>query len=50
VPIFPGQSAGDVSPDFDDHQDKYKKAAADAGTHREPKKILASMRKLYGLK
>jgi len=50
VPVFPGQSAADVSPNIDDYQDMYRKGAADAGTHRDTKKILASMRKLHGLK
>ena len=53
VPIFGGVGAGgieDVSPNFADYQDMYYKAAADAGTHRDAKKILASMRKLHGLK
>lgn len=50
VAIFPGQSAADVSPNFHDYQDQYYKAAADAGTHRDTKKILASMRQLHGLK
>jgi hypothetical protein len=50
VPIFPGQNIEDISPKIGDYQDMYYKAAADAGTHRDPKKILASMRKLHGLK
>jgi hypothetical protein len=28
----------------------YYKAAADAGTHSDPKKILAAMRQIYGVK
>lgn len=50
VPVFPGQSATDVSPGIGDYNDMYAKGAADAGTHRDTKKILASMRKLHGLK
>lgn len=50
VPIFPGQVSADVSPNFNDYQDMYYKGAADAGTHRDMKKILASMRKLHDLK
>lgn len=50
VPIFPGQNIVDISPKIGDYQDMYYKAAADAGTHRDPKKVLASMRKLHGLK
>lgn len=50
MPFFPGQDHTDVSPNFSDYQDKYYKAAADAGTHSDTKKILASMRQLYGVK
>ena len=50
MPVFPGQSHTDVSPNFDDYQDKYYKAAAAAGTHSDTKKILASMRQLYDVK
>jgi hypothetical protein len=50
VPIFPGQGAGDVSPNFGDFQDMYYKSAANAGTHRDPKAILAAMRQLYNVK
>lgn len=50
VPVFPGQSAASVSPSIGDYGDMYAKGAADAGTHRDTKKILASMRKLHGLK
>lgn len=50
MPVFPGQDHTDVSPNFGDYQDKYYKAAADAGTHSDTKKILASMRQLYGVK
>lgn len=49
VPIFGGQHIEDVSPNFADYVDMYYKAAADAGTHRDTKKILASMRQLHGL-
>lgn len=49
VPIWPDQTAADVSPNFHDFQDQYYKAAADAGTHRDLNKILASMRQLHGL-
>lgn len=50
VPVFGNLGIEDVSPNFADYQDMYYKAAADAGTHRDAKKILASMRKLHGLK
>lgn len=50
VAIFPGQDESDVSPNFDDYQDMYYKGTADAGTHRDAKKILASMRKVNGLR
>ncbi|MBY0440979.1 MAG: hypothetical protein K2Q25_02390 [Mycobacteriaceae bacterium] len=50
VPVFPDQIAADVSPKIGDYQDMYYKAAADAGTHSDAKKILASMRTLHGLK
>lgn len=50
VPIFPGQNVIDVSPNFHDYVDMYGKATADAGTHSDTKKILASMRELHGLK
>jgi hypothetical protein len=49
VPVFDGQHVADVSPNIGDYQDMYYKAAADAGTHRDTKKILASMRQLHGL-
>jgi hypothetical protein len=49
VPVFPGQSTADVSPKFGDYEDMYSKAVADAGTRRDLKKILASMRHLYGV-
>jgi hypothetical protein len=46
VPVF-----GDELPAGQkDHNDMYQKAAADAGTSANAKKVLASMRKLYGLK
>lgn len=50
VPIFPGQDVTEVSPNITDYQDMYHKAAADAGTRADAKKVLASMRKLHGLK
>lgn len=50
VPIFPGQHPSDVSPNFNDYQDMYYKGAAEAGTHRDAKKIIAAMRQLHGLK
>lgn len=50
VPLFRGQDEWDVSPNFGDYQDMYYKAAADAGTYKDPKAILASMRQLYGVK
>jgi hypothetical protein len=37
-------------PNIGDYQDMYHKAAADAGTRSDAKKVLASMRKLHGLK
>lgn len=50
VPIFSSLDLADVSPNMGDYVDMYRKAAADAGTHSDTKKILASMRKLHGLK
>lgn len=50
VPIFPGSDAADLSPNIGDYQDLYQKGAADAGTRADTKKVLASMRKLHGLK
>lgn len=49
VPVFSG-SAAVVSPSIGDYGDMYRKAAADAGTRSDTKKILSSMRKLHGLK
>lgn len=49
VQVF-GTDAAAVSPSIGDYGDMYRKAAADAGTHSDTKKILASMRKLHGLK
>lgn len=48
VPVF--GDVADISPNVGDYQDMYYKATADAGTHADTKKILASMRKLHGLK
>jgi len=51
VPVFPGAAtAVDVSPNIEDYQDMYRKATADAGTHSDTKKILASMRRIHGLR
>jgi hypothetical protein len=50
VPVFPGQEPIDVSPRFNDYQDMYFKASADAGSSSNTKKILVSMRQLYGVK
>lgn len=50
VPVFPGQDFVDLSPNQPQYLDMYYKAAANAGTHSDPKKILAAMRQLYGLK
>lgn len=50
VAIFPGEHPSEVSPKFNDYQDMYYKATADAGTSRDTKKILASMRQLHGLR
>lgn len=50
VPIFDGQTPADVSPNFHDYQDQYYKATAEAGTSRDVKKILASMRSVHGLR
>lgn len=50
VPVFAGMGAFEVSPNVDDYQDMYRKAAADAGSHSDTKKILASMRRIHGLR
>jgi hypothetical protein len=50
VPVWPGDNARDFSPNFQDFQDMYQKATADAGTSSDTKKILAKMRELHGLK
>lgn len=50
VAVFPGTDAVDISPNIGDYGEMYAKATADAGTHRDTKKILASMRKLHGLR
>lgn len=50
VPIFPHIDVAEVSPNIGDYRDMYDKATADAGTHSDTKKILASMRALHGLK
>lgn len=50
VAIFPGQTPSDVSPKFNDYLDMYDKGTADAGTHRDTKKILAAMRSIHGLR
>lgn len=50
IAVYPGDGIRDLSPNFDDFQDMYYKATADAGTHSDVKKILASMRSLYGLR
>lgn len=45
IPLF-GQHPDEVSPQFYAYQDLYQKAAAEAGTRRDMKAILASMRRL----
>lgn len=50
MPVFPGDNAHELSPNMADYQDMYYKGTADAGTHSDAKKILASMRQLHGLK
>lgn len=50
VPVFPGDDPHELSPNMPDYQDMYYKATADAGTHSDTSKILASMRRLHGLK
>lgn len=48
VPIFPGTTTADVSPNIAAYQDLYYKAAAAAGTRSDTKKILAEMRQIMG--
>lgn len=47
VPVF---SEGDLPPSIRDHQDMYRKAAADAGRTNSLSAVLSSMRQLYDLK
>jgi len=49
VPVFPGDDPADLSPNMSDYEDMYSKARADAGSG-DTKAILASMRKLHGLR
>lgn len=50
VPIFGGGHPSEVSPKFNDYVDQYDKGTANAGTHRDTKKILAAMRQTSGLR
>jgi hypothetical protein len=45
IPLF-GQRPEEVSPHFYAYRDLYEKAAAEAGTRRDIRKVLASMRRL----
>lgn len=47
IPVF---TADDLPAGQADFRDMYEKAAANAGTWSDPKKVLASMRSIYGVK
>lgn len=47
VPVF---GPDDLPDAIEDYRDMYEKAGANAGTYRDPKALLASMRDLYGVR
>ena len=47
IAVFPGQSITDVSPDFEQFQEMYAKATAEAGTSTDARAILSAMRRVY---
>jgi hypothetical protein len=50
MPVWAPEDIVNVSPKFGDYTEMYDKASADAGTSSDVRKILASMRKLHGLR